>query len=79
MANEINIEKCKVISFHHRRYSNNGVIPNYTMNSKLLTYWYFSENFHNFYLQYIRIFICFVRYQKEKLQFLAIKIHQNIC
>jgi len=33
---KLNIEKCKVISFHHRRYSNNGVIPNYTMNSKLL-------------------------------------------
>jgi len=33
---KLNIEKCKVISFHHRRYSNNGVIPNYTINSKLL-------------------------------------------
>jgi len=31
----LNINKCKIISVHHKRYSNMGVAPNYVMNNIL--------------------------------------------
>ena len=30
---KLNTDKCKVISIHHRRYSNTGVEPHYVMNN----------------------------------------------
>ena len=32
----LNINKCKILSVHHRRYSNMGVAPNYVMNNIFL-------------------------------------------
>jgi len=32
----LNINKCKIFSVHHRRYSNMGVAPNYVMDNILL-------------------------------------------
>ena len=29
----LNINKCKVISVHHRRYTDSGLIPNYVINN----------------------------------------------
>ena len=29
----LNISKCKVMSVHHRRYSDGGTIPNYVINN----------------------------------------------
>ena len=33
---KLNTDKCKVISIHHRRYSNTGVEPHYVMNNSSL-------------------------------------------
>jgi len=33
---QLKTDKCKVISIHHRRYSNKGVVPKYVMNDTIL-------------------------------------------
>ena len=33
---KLNTDKCKVISVHHRRYSNKGAVPKYFMNDTVL-------------------------------------------
>jgi len=33
---KLNTDKCKIISVHHRRYSNKGLVPKCVMNDTLL-------------------------------------------
>ena len=60
----LNINKCKVISVHHRRYADSGLIPNYVINNIKLEE---VEEFKDLGVTYDSLLLLFDKHISEKV------------